>query len=360
MGTTKGRIMNRRIPRMEVALAALLLGLLASFAGAQKPTLLVANWQGYGSDLPWVVQAFEQQCDCTVKQVDFGSEQQLLNMLQQGGVGKIDVALPNATYIRYAIDDSLLQPIDVSKLSHYPELIPGLTSLPALSSDGDVYGVPWLWGTVGIGYDPAQVTTPITGYGALWDPQFAGKATFNDDPVIAVMTAALHLGEDPYHPDLAKVKQALLEQKRLDVTYWATTDDFTKLYTSKQIAVGNVWSGLATQIRANGYPITYVTPSDVITWVDNWVIVKDAPHPELAYQWIDFMISQQFQDRYARDLAQQPPSPANQLVTDALPPDLKQTFQPNAVLETGIPQATYDAWSQLWTEVKATPVKSLP
>jgi len=334
-------------------------GLLAT-AWAQKPTLLVANWQGYGSDLPWVVQAFEQQCGCTVKQVDFSSEQQLLNMLKQGGVGQIDVALPNSTYIRYAVDDGLLQPVDVSRLANYHELIPGLTQLAALKAGGQVYGVPWLWGTVGVGYNPELVSAPVEGYAALWDAQYAGKATFNDDPVIAVMTAAVYLGEDPYHPDLAKVKQALLEQKRLDVTYWATTDDFTKLYTAKQVVIGNVWSGLATQIQANGYPIRYVTPKDVITWVDNWVIVKNAPHPELAYRWIDFMISQQFQDRYARDLEQQPPSPANQIVAESLPPDQRQAFQPNAVLETDIPQATYNAWSQLWTDVKTTPVKPLP
>lgn len=352
--------MSTRTARMTLALVALGAALWASVATAQKPTFLIANWQGYGSDLPWVVQDFEQRCGCTVKQVDFGSEQQLLNMLHQGGVGKIDVALPNSTYIRYAIDDGLLEPVDVSKLSHYHELIPQLRDLPALRKDGKVYGVPWLWGTVGIGYNPDLVKTPITGYAALWDKQFAGKETFNDDPVIAVMTAAVYLGEDPYHPDLAKVKQALLEQKRLDVTYWATTDDFTKLYTSKQVLVGNVWSGLATQIEANGYPIAYVTPKDVITWVDNWVIVKNAPHPKLAYEWIDFMISQQFQGRYARDLKQQPPSPANQVVANGLPASQRQEFQSNAVLETNIPQATYDAWAKLWTEVKTTPVKPLP
>ncbi|HKI56470.1 MAG TPA: extracellular solute-binding protein [Trueperaceae bacterium] len=352
--STLGRFASRAL-----VAGAVILTLLGTSASAQKPTLLIANWQGYGSDLPWVVQAFESQCDCTVKQVDFSSEQQLLNMLHQGGVGRIDAALPNSTYIRYAIDDGLLQPIDVSKLANYHELIPGLTSLDALHQGGKVYGVPWLWGTVGIGYDPNSVKAPVTGYAALWDKQYAGKATFNDDPVIAVMTAALYLGEDPYHPDLAKVKQALLDQKRLDVTYWATTDDFTKLYTSKQVVVGNVWSGLATQIKANGYPIDYVTPKDVVTWVDNWVIVKNAPHPQLAYQWIDFMISQQFQDRYARDLKQQPPSPANQVVAQNLPADMQQTFQPGAVLETGISQATYNAWAQLWTEVKTTPVKPL-
>jgi spermidine/putrescine transport system substrate-binding protein len=351
--------MPGRLTRWVVA-AGTALALLGSVALAQKPTLLIANWQGYGSDLPWVVQAFEKQCGCTVKQVDFGSEQQLLNMLKQGGVGKIDAALPNSTYIRYAIDDGLLQPIDVSRLSHYGELIPQLTRLGALTRNGNVYGVPWLWGTVGIGYNPDLVEAPVNDYAALWDPRYAGKATFNDDPVIAVMTAALYLGEDPYHPDLAKVKQALLDQKRLDVTYWATTDDFTKLYTSKQVVIGNVWSGLATQIEANGYPIDYVTPKDVVTWVDNWVIVKNAPHPQLAYAWIDFMISQQFQGPYARDLKQQPPSPANRIVAESLPKDQQQTFQPSAVLETGISQATYDAWAQLWTEVKTTPVKPLP
>ncbi|MEJ2668660.1 MAG: hypothetical protein P8Z81_16465 [Deinococcales bacterium] len=48
--------MPGRLTRWVVAAGAAL-ALLGSVALAQKPTLLIANWQGYGSDLPWVVQA---------------------------------------------------------------------------------------------------------------------------------------------------------------------------------------------------------------------------------------------------------------------------------------------------------------
>src|SRR6266516_1669822 len=94
------------------------------------PTLVVANWKAYGSDEPGAIKGFQAICGCKVVHQYFDSEQGLLNLLRTGGIGHIDVALPNLAYVQPAIQQELIQPIDTSRLSNYRELYPQLRNLP--------------------------------------------------------------------------------------------------------------------------------------------------------------------------------------------------------------------------------------
>jgi spermidine/putrescine transport system substrate-binding protein len=349
------------------ALSTLLVGLGASLAAlkppaaqaATEPTLVVANWEDYGSDEPWAVKYFEQKYHCIIKPVYFNSETQALSLLQNGGLGHIDVILPNLAYVRQAVSEGLLQPIDTSKLSNYHELYPILRNNPYDRVNGKVYGIPWTWGTTGLGYNPTLIKTPITSWSALWNPKYKGEIGFFDDPTTAIMTAALYLHENPYHPNLNKVKAALLQQKALDKLYWSSQNDWDKAYTSKEIALGNVWSGAATALIASGVKMDYVLPKEgAIGWVDNWAIAKDAPHLKLAYDWINYMISVQFQAHYAKDLTAEPPAMANSEVNKVLPKKvIDATFSfpqwlPKLTIQRALPPGVLNTWTLLWEQVK--------
>jgi spermidine/putrescine transport system substrate-binding protein len=325
------------------------------------PSLVVANWKAYGSDEPWAIKGFEAICGCKVVHQYFDSEQGLLNLLRTGGIGHIDVALPNLAYVQPAIQQELIQPIDTSRLSNYRELYPQLRNLPDDRSGGKVYGVPWLWGTTSLWYNPTLVHGTINSWAVLWNPKYKGKMSFYDDPTTAIMTAALYLHENPYHPNLDKVQQALIAQKRLDLSLWASWDDWQKLYNSKQIVLGNVWSGPASSALAAGKPIRYIIPKEgTVGWVDNWTIVKNAPHRDLAYKWLNYMIGTQFQARYAADLAAEPPSPSNSKVKGMISPKvatiimLHPEWLNHLVLQRALPQAEFQAWTRVWETVKAS------
>jgi spermidine/putrescine transport system substrate-binding protein len=324
-----------------------------------EPTLVVANWEDYGSDEPWAVKYFEQKYHCIIKPVYFNSETQALSLLQNGGLGHIDVILPNLAYVRQAVSEGLLQPINTSKLSNYNQLYPTLRTNPYDRVGGKVYGIPWTWGTTGLAYNPQLIKTPLNSWAALWNPKYKGEIGFFDDPTTAIMTTALYLHENPYHPNLAKVKAALLKQKALDKLYWSSQNDWDKAYTSKEIALGNVWSGAATALIASGTKMTYVLPKEgAIGWVDNWAIAKDAPHLQLAYDWINYMISVQFQSHYARDLTAEPPAMANSQVNKHLPQSvIDATFSfpqwlHRLVIQRALPAGVLNTWTQLWEQVK--------
>jgi spermidine/putrescine transport system substrate-binding protein len=333
---------------------------LAAPRRAPEPVFVVANWEDYGSDAPWVVRYFEKTYHCIIRPVYYDSEEQALNILRTGGVGKVDVILPNLEYVRPAAQEGLLQPIDVSRLPNYKDLYPTLQSQPYDRLDGKVYGVPWMWGTTGLAYNTKVVKTRLDSWAALWNPKFKGRIGFYSDPTTAIMIAALYLGENPYHPNLAKVKAALIRQKALDRLYWTSASDWQHAFQSGAIVVGSLWSGLAGTDYGDKWPIAYVIPKQgAVGWVDNWAIVKDAPQQRLAYDWINYMISLQFQERYAYDLAQEPPAPSNRLVASHLSAKIKDiiglhpSWLPHLILQRAMPAAQLAQWTDLFQAVES-------
>ena len=321
--------------------------------------LVVTNWNDYGSDIPWAVEAFEEATGATVTHQYFTSEEELLSLLRQGGVGQVDVALPNLAYIGRAIDEGLVQPIEVSRLEHYEQLYPQLRQQGDLESEGEQYGVPWMWGSTALAYDTTAFDE-VTSWDALWDPANAGRVAFFDDAPTAIQTSALHLGQDPFDPDLEAVREDLLALKENTELFWASADDWLRSFSSDSVELGNLWSGLAGTQLADGDPIAYVVPEEGAPgWLDSWTIVEDAPNPDLAYAFIDYMISQEFQSRWAQDADRSSPAPANEQAAQGLPEDVAERIgsDPQAletlVLQRGLPEETLQEWTRLWQEVKA-------
>src|SRR5699024_8692677 len=102
--------------------------------------------------------------------------------------------------------------------------------------------------------------------------------------------------------DLDKVREALLDLKENTKTYWSSYDDWFKAYGAEEVVIGNLWSGAATQLLASGDPIEYVYPDEgSVGWSDYWNIVTDSPNEELAYEWINFMVGEDFQKDFSTD-----------------------------------------------------------
>lgn len=323
-------------------------------------TLTVANWKGYGSDADYGAAAFEKLYNCKVVHQYYTSEEEMLTMLRTGGLGKIDVFLPNSQYIKTAQTEGLLQPIDVSKVSTYKDLMESLTSFKdAKGANGEVYAVPWTWGTTSLGYNTDTIKDELNSWSSLWDPKYAGKVGLFDDYSTEIMITALYLGEDPYNPDLTKVKDALMKLKGNSKTLWASYDDFIKPYTAGEVVIGNMWTGIASQLKTAGQPVAYVYPKEgTIGWTDFWCVAKDAPNYDLACKWIDFMTNKDFQTAFATD--KNAHCPTNNTVLNSLTDDQKKTLwiypeaPKNIVLQSSMDQQTQQAWVDLWNDVKAS------
>lgn len=354
---------------------ALVIGLFATACGGSdepagsgesggSKTLTVAAWKSYGADDPWAVKEFEKMTGAKVKFVYKTSEDQMLQTLQQGGVGKIDVALANLQYVNAGAARGVFDPVDKAKVTTYADLAPVFADLPSLKVDGKLFGIPWVQGATSLAVNPKSVNPPPTSWDVLWDPSNKGKVAFYDDPSTAVMTAALYLGADPQNPDLEKVREALKRLKANTRLNWASANDWTKAYTSGSITMGNLWSGLAGTLKDSGEPLEYVFPEEgTVRWGDAWTLVKDSPNPELAYEWINFMTSEKYFVHWITKPGpdQQLAVPVNTAAVKALPKEAAAKLQAErlidykgpAAFQAGVPVDRLAEWTKLWEEVKA-------
>lgn len=332
------------------------------FAGQ---TLLVASWQNYGADDPARLKDFEAMTGANVKNVYFTSEDGLLQMLRQGGLGQIDVVLPNLEYVAMAATQGLLQPIDESRVTTWSSLEPRFRDLASIRNDGKIYAVPWVQGATSLAVNPAVVKPAPNSWKVLWDPANKGKVAFFDDPTTAIMTAALYLGEDPQKPDLDRVKKALLDLKTNVKLFWSSADDWNKAYVTGAITMGNLWSGLAGTLRTNGHAVDFILPTEgTVIWGDTWAIATKAPHLDLAYAWVNFVTSR---DYFVNWITHPGPNqelavPVNLAAVKALPQTAADSllayqltqYTGRAAMQTGIAPDALKQWTNLWEEVKAS------
>lgn len=323
-------------------------------------TLTVANWKDYGSDSELAIKGFEELTGATVEHQYINSYESLFQTLRSGGLGEIDVANMSLTYVQPGAEQSLLQPVSEDEITVWNELEPTLRENEGLRSEGELYAVPWVWGSTSLFYNPADFSEPLDSWEALWDPANAGRVGFFDEPITAIQTAALYLGEDPYDPDLDAVKEALIELKDNTSVIWASGDDWFKAYETGSIQLGNAWSGSIGDITANGGEVEYVVPNEGTTgWQDSWTVVAETPERELAIAWINYMSGSDFQTEWANDPKLHSPAPSNHIAYEKLTPENLERVSGGPEWLNGITfqqamsQEQLQEWTQLWQEVLA-------
>ena len=150
----------------------------------------------------------------------------------------------------------LAAPLDLSRFPAYSQLSPQLTSLPLVRANGQVYGVPFMWGPNPMLYDTTfSRSRPIAGI--LWDPKYQGKVSVWDD-LSTVYMAAQVLGYDKPDPShlynlndeqLEAVKKKLLELKPNIRKMWSTGGELTNLFQNHEIVAAMGWPLIPTQLR---------------------------------------------------------------------------------------------------------------
>jgi spermidine/putrescine-binding protein len=108
----------------------------------------------------------------------FSSNEELLAKLQVGATG-YDVTVPSDFMAAIMIQQGLVAELDPTLLPNADTLEDHLQHLPFDPTHR--YAIPYLWGTVGIGYDSAVVSTPPDSWAVLWDPRYRGKISMLND-----------------------------------------------------------------------------------------------------------------------------------------------------------------------------------
>ena len=274
--------------------AALLAATTAGVANAEE--IHVLNWKGYGTDESWATEAFEAQTGTTVVHDYFNSEQEMLTKLRTNP-GTYDVVMINAAFTGQAVEEGMIQPIDLGKISNADGLAPEMAKSELLNAQGSTYGVPWVWGLTSLAINDKAFDSPPVSVEVMWNPAHKGKVVLRDDALEAVQFGALATGQDINDiGDLGAVRDKLASLMPQIRTFWSSENDWNQMVASGQLDVGTYWSGSASRAKTNfNLPVTFVIPQEgAVGWLDGLSIPAGAKNVEGAHAFIDYMISPDF------------------------------------------------------------------
>ena len=322
-------------------------------------TLNVMTWGAY---IDWAIPEFEKLYGVTVNLDYYNSEQEAINKLKAGRLGTVDVVFLGSGHEIQAFNQEIIVEVDTSLLPSFKELYPFFQENARDTADGPAYKIPFAWGTNAFMYNADLIKEDITSWSAMYDPQYAGKLSLNDRAEMVYWYTCLALGidiNDSSDETMEKVRAELEEQIKLNKTLWSTGDDIVQYMMNDEIWIAHAYSGLAVTLQSQGKNIKYVIPEEGAQgWFDNLCLCKDAPNPDLAYLFIDYMISKDIQIGVAENVAY---ALTNKAAGDALSDELKVIVgmedTENTLPALNLSEFLGVDWNtkvnQMWTEVKA-------
>ena len=276
--------------------------------GPEEHVLNVYNWADYIGES--TIRDFEARTGIEVNYDVYDSSEVLQTKLLTGGSG-YDVVVPSGALTYRLIEAGALAPLDRAKLKNHANLDPHIMQLVTANDPGNAHAVPYLRGTTGIGYNPDAVekvlgTRTIDSLAAVFDPAVASKLakcgiTWLDSPADMFQVAFIYLGLDAnsHRPEDRAAAEALLTRVRPYVRYFHSSQYLNDL-ASGEVCVSVGWSGAVQQARTRGagaakpVEVVYVIPKEgAPLWCDMVAIPADAPHPENAYAFLDYLMEPQ-------------------------------------------------------------------
>ncbi|SMY08943.1 ABC transporter substrate-binding protein [Flavimaricola marinus] len=273
----------------SLLLASTLIGLGAA-ASAETFTI---SWWGYNGDKLQenIVEPFQEICGCEVV-FETGNNADRLGKLQARGGAGVDVVYLTDSFSQIGIEAGLFQEIDPSRLSN----LSGLYELAQDPQGG--YGPAYSIGRVGVVYDSEKVE-PITSWGDLWREDLAGQITLPGITTTAgpmvVLQAGAHAGVDPYaDPDAAFEAVAALESNV--VKNYNTGSEMVNLISTGEASVALAQDFTLASLTAAVPTMTWASLEDGdIATLNTINIPVGAENVDLAYQFIDFVLSHEIQ-----------------------------------------------------------------
>lgn len=329
----------------------------------KTPTLNLLVWEGYAD--PSFVKAFEDQYGCRISASYMGSSDELVAKLRGGSASNYDVISPSSDVATMIATKGLAAPLDLAKIPSYSQLSAKLTSLPLVRVNGQVYGVPFMWGPDPIIYDTTVFSAPPDTWNVFWDPKYKGKISVWDD-LSTVYMAAQVLGYDQPDPgrlynlddaQLDAVKKKLLELKPQVRKMWSTGGELTNLFQNHEVVLAMGWPLMTNQLRKVNFPAGETIPRENTTgWMDHLMITAASENKELAHKFLEFMIQAQTQKKVTDVTGYTPANPhAAQFMTPnevkSLHLDDVDNYQKRIYFWQNVERR--DRYNEIWNEVKA-------
>ena len=268
----------------------------AATGGSTPPTpvlegeLNIYNWAQYLN--PESLTAFEEEYDVTTTQDFYSSNEDLIARLQAGASG-YDLIAPTGYAVQIMAEEGLLLELDHSRIPNIANVDPKYLGLAY--DPENRFSLPKDWGTTGFMYVSDQIGQDMTSWADFYAlaPEFSGKYTVLDSAP-EVVGSALKLHGNSYNStDQAEIDEAvdlLIELK--PHLAGILSSGYREMIQRGESYVALGWNGDYFYTLEDQPSTRYVIPSEGTEfWVDTWAIPASAPHPNLAMEFINWILT---------------------------------------------------------------------
>ena len=282
----------------KILALVIVLIVLAPTAWAADGELRIFMWSEY-MDEENMPREFTKRTGIKVRLDFYENNEEMVAKLQAGGVSQYDIIVPSEYILPVLINQKLIRPLDHAK-------IPNLNNLRVLFRQttydpGNKYSVAWQWGTVGLMYRRDRVKEEAAkSWSVLFDPKKSPGPFWLIDSVREMIgISLLYLGYDfnSVNPQELKAASDLLiaTKKRKDCL------GFKPGVGGKNDVVGGtavaaiVYNGDALQsVVKEPDKLAFTVPGEGSEiWYDSMAIPAQAPNPDAAHKWIDYVLDPQ-------------------------------------------------------------------
>jgi spermidine/putrescine transport system substrate-binding protein len=255
----------------------------------QENSLNLYAWSNYVPNK--VLRQFTKETGIKINLSEYDSNETMFVKLKASKQAGYDVVIPSNYFVARMIKQGMLYPLN-------KDLLPNLKNInPALLGRGydpqNRYSVPYLWGASGIVVNSKYIDpNKVRSWKDFWQPQYKDQLMMLSDLRDIFGMALMVLGysaddKDPEHVRLAylKLKELLPNVKLFN------SDAEQTIYIDEDAVIGMGWNGDIRLTRQENPDVKFIYPEEgSIVWIDSLVIAKNAPHPENAHKFINFLM----------------------------------------------------------------------
>jgi putative spermidine/putrescine transport system substrate-binding protein len=304
------------LTRLSHLTAGLALASLLAAPAFAKDKLVVNSYGGAYEQIhrKLVIEPFAKKYDVDVQVITAYSADALAQLRAQKAAPQYDVIHFSGGQEVVAAREGLVAPIKAEELTSAKELYPFATAGLA-RGEGPVHAV----AAIGLLYNKDKAPKKPGRWADLWDPAYKDHVVLTDLSNSYGLLGFLMLNKvkggeitNP-EPGLAAVKE-LLDS----AVIVSTSPEMQQNFAQNDAWIAPYAQDYAYTLRKAGLPIEFVQPAEGTPAVYLTVnLVANRPNQELAKKFIDFSLSKEVQEGWARELRYSPTNKASKL-DDAL------------------------------------------
>ena len=259
-----------------------------AWAAEEEKIVNVYNWPTYIGEE--TIPSFEEATGIAVRYDLFGSNAELIGKLQAGNPG-YDCVVASDFAVDLLKKQGLIVPLDHDKIPNIAHLDPAQAN--PIFDPGRKFSLPHAISTIGIGFRKTEISRDDAGtWGIFFDNNvLPGKKAHYDGARLTIGLTLQYLGYSANTTEQKEINEArdvLVAANKGLLTY--APDSGQDLLAAGTAHAVVEWSGDILQVMREDEELDYVVPKEGgLAWGDHWCIPKDAPHPNNAHKWINFV-----------------------------------------------------------------------